>query len=249
MKHSLNHLKKKCAACEREGVKMNKEHLFPKWLILKTNTHNTGIRWGDKRKIPALKATLPLCQECNSLFGKELEAPVSKLFDEIEKQKGISDLDAELLIRWLWKIYGLAWVAAHPHDKYTSIYTIKERVLRPIDFIRENLVLAVSLIEALHPESIDWPMGVDSNTSKDAIFVSGVFSKIALMVLLDPFAYLVPKHFSLYHLAPKREKSSKGKLFYPKIGFVDDLEAVSVTRMASIPIAKEHDNFWEEIEH
>jgi len=83
MESSLKHLKKKCAACERSGVGMNKEHVFPKWLILKTNTNNTGIHWLTNRKLTALKATLPLCRECNTIFGKELERPVSKLFNEI----------------------------------------------------------------------------------------------------------------------------------------------------------------------
>jgi hypothetical protein len=98
MKHKLKHLKSKCAACERPGREMNKEHVFPRWLILRTNTHNTGIRWGELKRLPALKATIPLCTECNKILGKELEEPVSKLFDEIESHQGISDLDAELLM-------------------------------------------------------------------------------------------------------------------------------------------------------
>ncbi|WP_319408814.1 hypothetical protein [uncultured Desulfosarcina sp.] len=196
------------------------------------------------RKLPALRATLPLCCECNSLFGKELEGPVSKLFDDIESNCGISDIEAERLIRWLWKIDGLCWCAANPKHKYTTTYTLRERVLRPIDSIRDNLILAVSLIKALHPESDDWPMGIDSHTSCDAVFVSGVFSKIAIMVLLDPFIFLLPNNFSYYRLANKRDASSEAKLFYPKVGFVDDVEAVGVTYLASKPIAKAHDNFW-----
>ena len=247
MKPSLKHLKKTCAACERSGIEMNKEHVFPEWLILKTNTNNTGIRWMENRKLPALRATLPLCCECNGIFGKELEGPVSKLFNDIESNRGISDMEAERLIRWLWKIDGLGWCAANPNHKYTTTYTLRERVLRPIDSIRDNLVLAVSLIKALHSESDDWPMGIDSKTSGDAVFVSGVFSKIAIMVLLDPFVSLLPPNFSYYHLASKRDASSEAKLFYPKVGFVDDVEAVGFTYLASIPIAKAHDDFWIEM--
>jgi hypothetical protein len=240
-------LKRKCVACERSGVRINKEHIFPRWLILKTNTNNTGIRWGPNRKLPALRATLPLCCECNSDFGKELEKPVSIIFDDIESNRGISDQDAELLIRWLWKIEGLAWCANNPNYKYTSTRTLRERILYPIDSIRENLVLAVSLIESLYPESDDWPMGIDSNTSLDAVFVSGVFYKIALMVLLDQFISMVPTNFSIYHLSSRMDSTTHAKLFFPKAGFVDDIEAVGVTYFASKQIAEAHDNFWREL--
>jgi hypothetical protein len=247
MKHKLKHLKSKCAACERPGREMNKEHVFPRWLIFRTNTHNTGIRWGELKRLPALKATIPLCTECNKFFGKGLEEPVSKLFDEIESYQGISDIDAELLIRWLWKTEGLIWIASNPNDKYTTAYTLRERVLRPIDNIREHLVLAVSLIEGLHPKSDDLPMGIDSDPELDAIFVSGVFSKIAVMVLLDTFIHLLPEAFSYYRLAPRKETVSGAKLFYPQVGFKDDVEAVGVTLLASKLIEKAHDDFWKQV--
>ena len=247
MKFSLKHLKVKCAACESSSRSMNKEHLFPRWLIMRTNTHVTGIRWGSHKRLPALKATIPLCRECNSLLGQQLEEPVSRLFDDIESERGISDLDAELLVRWLWKVDGLAWIASNPKDKYTTNYTLRERVLRPIDGIREHLVLAVSLIERLHPESKDWPMGIDSHTEKDAVFVSGVFSRIAMMVILDFCVPLLPSAYSYYHLAAKKDPSSQAKLFYPKVGYKDDVEAVGETYLASQSIAKAHDDFWPEI--
>lgn len=111
----LKHLKIRCAGCERQDVPMNKEHLFPQWLILRTGTHQTGIRWGNKRNVSALSATFPLCMECNSEFGRDLESPTSKLFDDIENGQGLSDDEAELLIRWMWKIQGLAWIANYPN--------------------------------------------------------------------------------------------------------------------------------------
>jgi len=246
MESSLKHLKRKCVACERTGVEMNKEHIFPQWLIVKTNTNNTGIRWMQNQKLPALRATIPICCDCNNAFGKELEGPVSTIFNNIESNRGISDIDAEILIRWLWKLDGLAWCANNPNHQYTATRTLKERVLHPIDSIRENLVLAVSIINSLHPESDDWPMGIDSKTSLDAVFVSGVFSKVALMVLLDAFSSMLPTNFSYYRLASKKDSASSAKLFFPKIGFVDDVEAVGVTYLASKPIAKAHDVFWRE---
>ena len=181
-----HHLKQHCAGCERAEVQMTKEHLFPKWLIKRTGTDKTKIRWGNS-KIPALAATLPLCNECNQLFGKHLEAPVSSIFDDLESRKGISESEAELLVRWMWKITGMGWIASNPGQKYTRNYTLRERILRPIDELRGALVLAVALIENIDSRYGDKPMGVDSRTEVDAIYAAGVFSNVAIMVLLEPF--------------------------------------------------------------
>jgi hypothetical protein len=58
----------------------------------------------------------------------------------------------------------------------------------------------------------------------------------------------VPKQFSIYHLAPKRDAAASAKLFFPKVGFPDDLEAVGVTYLASPAIAKAHDAFFMELD-
>jgi hypothetical protein len=236
------HLKARCAGCEKFGVEMNKEHLFPKWLILRTGTNATGIRWGSKRQVPALSCTVPLCIECNSDFGTELEGPAERLFTQIEAGDGISDEDAELLVRWLWKIKGLDWIANHPHGRYSHKYTLRERVLLPIDAVREHLILAGALIGQVDPEFGDSSIGVDATTEHDAIFVSGVFSRIAIMVLRSEFQYLVPSQFDLYHLAPKRATCNAGRLFYPRVSFRDDTEAVVVTKLASEHLSKAHDD-------
>ena len=220
---------------------MNKEHLFPQWLIQRTGTHQTGIRWGTKRGVSALSATFPLCVECNSEFGRDLESPISKLFDEIENGQGLNDIEAELIIRWLWKIQGLAWIANHPTGKHTLKYTLRERVLFPIDEVRSQLVLGMALFGKLHPESTDLPMGLDSSNQVDAIFVSGVFSKIAILVVRDIFQSMIPNKFGSYRLASKRDSLSTGKLFYPPSSFHDELEAVGETWMASVPLSEAHD--------
>jgi hypothetical protein len=227
---------------------MNKEHVYPEWLIRRTGTHETGIRWG-KNWVPALAATVPLCVECNKAFGRELEVPVSKIFDDLESNRGISDNEAELLIRWLWKTVGLFWIAQHPMDDYSEAYTLRELVLRPIDYVRGHLMLGVSLIEKIDASHGDKPMGLDSGIQElDAIFVSGVFSEIAVMVLLEDFVQMVPDNFSIYRLAAKRDASAYAKFFYPKVGFQNDNEAVCVTLFSSINLAKAHDNLARELQ-
>lgn len=239
---TLRHLKESCAGCEQQHIPMNKEHVFPKWLILRTRTNATGVRWGARADLPALAATFPLCERCNKDFGRELEKPTARLFTEIESGMALSDDDAELLVRWLWKIKGLDWIASHPGGDYSAKYTLRERVLLPIDQIRGHLTLAISLIGRIRPEFGDLPMGVDSATEHDAIFVSGVFSRIALMVLLSDFANLVPDHFGRIRLAPANRRAHAGKMFYPPTSFRDDVEAVGVTYHASVELSKAHDD-------
>jgi hypothetical protein len=48
-------------------------------------------------------------------------------------------------------------------------------------------------------------------------------------------------------LAPRKEPVSDAKLFYPQVGFKDDVEAVGVTLLASKLIEKAHDDFWKQV--
>jgi len=230
----------KCPGCGEKNKKSNKEHLWPEWLIKLTGANKIGIKWAGKY-IPASACTIPLCEECNKEFGQVLEGPVSRIFNELESGEGLSENEIELLIRWLWKITGLAWASQNPDKKYTEIYTVKERVLRPIDKIRGTLIFAASLIKEISPKYKGSPMGIDSINEIDAIFASGVFSKTALLVTLEEFEDLIPSHFSKFHLNERSGATSDAKLFYPKTGFADCTEAVVITKAISIPLSIEHD--------
>lgn len=222
------------------GRKMNREHFWPRWIIRKTGTYRTSVRWGEK-KVNPLTATLPLCEKCNSDLGKGLEGPVAQIFEDLERGKGISDLEAELLVRWLWKLEGLGWIFQFPEGRYSERYTLRERILHPIDDIRGQLTLAIALVEKIDPDYDDAPLGIDSECQHSAIFVSGVFSKVAVMVLLAPFEHLIPAMFSQYRLAAKRDAISGAKLFYPQTGFSLCTQAVGVTTLASRKLTMLHD--------
>lgn len=184
---------------------------------------------------------VPLCIRCNTDFGHELEAPVSRIFSDLEAGQGISDMEAELLIRWLWKFEGLFWIFTHPQHKYTEKYTLRERVLQPIDEIRSDLSLAISLAEEIDPSFGDAPMGLDSWNEHDATFVAGVFSRIAIMVLRRQFEPDVPNQFTLYRLSDRSAPDRAAKLFYPKAGFKTCVEAVGTTRKAGLYLSHAHD--------
>jgi hypothetical protein len=236
--------KNRCAGCRKAGLKMTKEHLFPRWLIERSGTAMTGIRWLDRKWIPANAATIPLCAKCNKDFGKILEVPVSQIFNDLESDRGLSDAEAEILVKWLWKFEGLAWIFNNPDDIYTKKYTLAERVLRPIDEIRGSLVLAIGMIDKIDPSFGDAPMGIDSYNLHNAIFVAGVFLKVAIMVLLKDFALMVPSEFSQYNLAEKPSELANAKLFYPKVGFRNDIEAVIKTLLVAKTLSSLHDDVF-----
>jgi hypothetical protein len=198
---------------------------------------------GNKR-IPADQATLPLCTQCNTDFGEQLEVPMSGILDDNEDGNGISDHEAEIIVRWLWKVEGLLWHISNPTSAYSPKYTLRERVLSPLDSIRGHLILAIALCETIDPTYGDSPMGIDSHGRVDGVFVSGVFSQTAMMVVLDAFSDLIPRQFSIYRLLADRGiVTSRAKLFFPRTTFPSDTELVGVTYTSSLPLTAAHEAF------
>lgn len=220
---------------------MNKEHFWPQWLIERTGTYRTTVRFSTEKRINPKSLVVPLCAKCNSDFGRELESPVSSIFRDLEAGRGLTDNGAELLIRWLWKFEGLFWCFTHPTDLYSERYSLRDRILNPIDEIRGDLALAVSLVDTIRPEFGDAPMGIDSWNDHSAIFVSGVFARVALMALDAQFVDQVPSQFSIYRLADQYAPDRSASLFFPKVGFRDCVEAVGVTKNASLFLSYAHD--------
>lgn len=233
--------KKLCVACGAENPQINKEHFWPKWLIERTGTHKTSVLFNEAKRINPKSLVVPLCARCNTDFGRELEAPVSHIFNDLEANRGISHTEAELLIRWLWKFEGLIWSFCHPNDTYNEHYTLRERVLTPIDDLRSKLTLAISLLGKINPSFQDAPMGIDSWNHASAIFVSGVFSRVAIMVLDSRFENYVPSQFSMCRLVDRDAPDRNAKFFYPKIGFQDCAQAVEITLDASLALSHAHD--------
>jgi hypothetical protein len=243
-------LKLRCIGCERVGKTMTKEHVWPRWLTERAEIRAEGVRWGDGRLVAPSSATLPLCADCNHAFGAELEEPVSRIFEEMERGAGISDPDAEMLVRWLWKFEGLFWNAAyftHPELRYSDRWTLKERILGPsMTEIRPALVLAAALIEKNDEGHTDWPVGLDSPiTDFNSIFVAGVFCRTAIMVLLDRFVHLVPQRFGTYRLAASRGSADE-KVLFPPAGFETCRDAIAETFAVAEALAREHEAFSRE---
>lgn len=216
---SFHNFKKLCVCCEETGKKMNKEHIYPLWLLKMTHTEQ-DLFASPYGKIPAISLTVPLCEECNSRLGKELEAPVSLVFESIENGDGFNDYDAELLVRWIWKINGMFyWSICNDHWKYGFI-TLKEHVLSRIVPPRSRISIAISLIEDAEENFGCSPVGIDSFSFYSNIYAVGVFSKICIVVFRSEFTDYFDKNiWTVYTLSDAPMVLNPAKRIYPKYGF------------------------------
>jgi hypothetical protein len=247
-------LKLRCLGCDRANSRVTKEHFFPKWLIEYADVRRNGVTWPqksgfdwtDKQNVNPDKAVVPLCDECNNAFGTVLEGPVAGIFRALERGEGISDTDAELLVRWLWKFEGLQWgIFRDPNtENYTGIFTLRERVTasRAFDEVGSHLVLAVALARANDPGYDDWPMGLDTPVGENAITMSGVFRRVALIVSLDQFADGIHPAFGQYAFG-SQPTDRNAKVFFPPCSFLTARGAISATQECAIPLLALHDEF------
>jgi hypothetical protein len=234
----------RCVSCERVGQTMTKEHFWPLWLVDYANVSRDGVAWEGGPNINPRTATFPICGECNNRLGGELEGPVSQIFPKLDAGGAISDLEAELLVRWLWKFEGFAAMFAHldnPDWKYSDRMKFIDRILGPIDKIRSHLVLAIGLANKNDNGETDWPMGIDSGLSTlDGIFVSGVFKRAAIIVSLDSFANLIPANFGQYKL--KQQLGVEPEFpFIPPVTFPYCFDAIYTTKLASVELKRVHE--------
>lgn len=251
-RRSLRLLKLRCTGCDRVGLKMTKEHFFAKWLINYADVRD-GIWWihDDENKVDADKATIPLCSDCNHAFGTSLEGPVAEIFRQLEGGSAISEDEAELLVRWLWKFEGLQWAAINnnPDGLYTSRYSLRERVetSRVFDEVREDMVLAVALTHHNDLDRRDWPMGLDTPVGESALTMSGVFGRIALICSLSRFAGEIPDVYGKFFFGGPAEKR-KEKVFQPPMSFITaHAGAVATTRVVAHHLADLHEELGKEL--
>lgn len=227
---SFKHYRDKCICCEESGKLMNKEHIFPLWLLERTNNCDILLN-SPYGKIPGSKYTIPLCKECNSELGKKLESNVSRVFDDLETGKGATDHEVELLIRWLWKMQGMFyWAICNSHWKY-GVVKLKERVLTPISGTRSRISIGIALIEDPYEGSNYTPVGLDTFPFWSTVLAAGVFSRMAVVVL---YTHLV-KHlnqdiWSIYTLSDNPLLINPSKRFFPRTTIETSSKAILLTK-------------------
>jgi hypothetical protein len=230
---------------------MTDEHFFPRWLLAHADVRRDGITWRGKKGVNPEKATIPLCHECNAALGRELESPVALVFRSIEAGESLSDTECGLLIRWMWKFEGLAWgmsLGKLPNARYSQVFTMLQRLTDPrvFDDIRPRLALAVGLIEENDEGFEDWPVGLDTPVSEtNAICVSGVFGRVALISLLADLVHHVPPEFGIYQFPPD-EIDRTLKTFSPPKGFTNPANAIEATVNASRILVELHEQIGRE---
>jgi hypothetical protein len=225
------HYKKQCICCEKSGKRMNKEHIFPQWLLKKTNNMGNLLKTlhGD---IPGKSFTIPLCEDCNSLLSEKLEAPVSLIFDNIENGKGFNDFEAEKIIQWMWKINGMAFWSVCNKGLTYGIDTLLTRVTEPICYPRSRISIAIGLIKNEFEDSVFSPVGIDSECFYSNVYVAGVFSKLSIIVFYSEFESLIDDFFwTVYTLSDYPIMTNPNNKIFPKISFRNGSEGICITKL------------------
>lgn len=214
---------------------MSKEHIWPRWLIARANAGKDKFNWVEGPATPN-KAVVPLCVDCNNLFGTELEGPVSQAFTDLEAGLGLSGKQLSLLVRWLWKFEGLFWCWHHPHGRYSDLWTVVERTtgLEAIRSIADEISLGIALINSSDRDDV-WPVGIDSPLDDQGVCVAGVFGRIAIASsythLTGAFAGGLD-----FQVLSRGLILSDDKTFFPAVRFPTTGQAVGFMK-ATAPVA------------
>jgi hypothetical protein len=242
-------LRLRCVGCDRTGKKITREHFFPGWLIEHADVRRDGIDWLGKRGVAPEKATVPLCEECNNAFANVLEGPVSSILRAIDAGEALSDLDAELVVRWMWKFEGLQWALYAASDRrYTEKWSLCDRITKPHAFadIRTRLLLAMATCYANDPGVEDWPLGLDTPPGDDAITMSGVFRRVAIITSLIDFANEIPDVFGKYMFGSV-PADRHAKVFLPPCSFLTANGAIATTKATALRLSSAHQRLGREL--
>ena len=149
-------------------------------------------------------------------------------------------------MRWLWKFEGLQWAAMtnRLEGLYTQLYTLRDQVAKPDAFneVREDMLLAVTLTHSNDPAFKDWPMGLDTPPSENALTMSGVFGRVALICSVANFADDIPDIYGKHRFgAPVVERDNK--VFLPPMSFVYSAGTIETTREVGVRLALLHDDW------
>ena len=198
-----------------------------------------------KKNVNPQKAVVPLCNECNGLFGKGLESPVAPIFWALEREEGLSDRDAELLVRWLWKFEGLQWGIFHDpnNETYTRIYTLRDRVTtsRAFNEIRSQLVLTVALARANDAGHKRLANGTRYASLRERRDDERRFPPRCFNFSLARFSDAIHPSFSRYTFG-RAPVDRDAKVFPPPCTFLTARGAVAATQESNGLLAPLHDN-------
>ena len=106
-----------CFVCgaNPDEKQFNDEHIFPRWLLRRFDLHPRKLVLPNDAPLPYVRLTVPCCAECNTLMGKEIEEPVSKVI--AGGADSINDFitNGGLLKLYVWM--GLIFLKIHLKDR------------------------------------------------------------------------------------------------------------------------------------
>lgn len=108
---SLLVAKDACLVCCRIKTNLNKEHVFPNWLLKLTDSKDQKLKIQETHFAQFSKHKFDICVECNAKLGDQVENPISSYFKEgpIGIQ-ALKDEKPELLYSWLvWIVLKAHW--------------------------------------------------------------------------------------------------------------------------------------------
>jgi hypothetical protein len=116
----------------------------------------------------------------------------------------------------MWKCEGLQWhlnFSGSSELRYSDTYTFTERVTTtaPFEQVRAEMALAISRVDSNDEGFEDWSLGLDTLPSEiNALTMSGVFGRIAIITSLSTFSGAIPAQFGVYQfgrsVADRNEK-------------------------------------------
>jgi hypothetical protein len=103
------------------------------------------------------------------------------------------------------------------------------------------MALAMATIAQNDEGFDDWPVGLDTPSSEtNAICVSGVFGRIALVTLLVDFVQYIPREFGIYQFA-LADPDRNLKTFAPPQGFLNPKAAIESAITTSEVLIRLHE--------
>lgn len=101
--------------------KFNNEHVIPNWILKSFGTPKSFMILPNGTNILNTRYTIPCCLDCNTLLGKELEIPVSKLLkNDYETVSTILQNDDRLYLK-LFHWINLLFFKTHLKDTFLEI--------------------------------------------------------------------------------------------------------------------------------
>ena len=103
-----------------EDQKFNNEHILPEWLLRRFDLFSRTITLPNEGTVQYGRYTVPCCAECNSLMGRAIEEPISRVVEG--GAKAINDYvsGGHLLNMFVWM--GLIYLKTHLKDRAHRVH-------------------------------------------------------------------------------------------------------------------------------